>query len=117
MQGGLLTNVEVHMLLKEQKKHRIQKEISDPAVEFFHGTVSRYVESCVSKEQNTLEEVRKLIKLLDNEKLGLTEAETMQLLNACPKYQVEVHTIIEECAERLSEEQIDRIIEIFTAAS
>jgi DNA-directed RNA polymerase subunit F len=45
-------------------------------------------------------------------KLGLTEAEIMQILNNVPTTDVEIYLIIEECGERLSEEQITDLCEL-----
>lgn len=41
---------------------------------------------------------------------SLTEAELIQLANHVPTSVVEVHLIVEECAERLTDEQIESIV-------
>lgn len=93
MQGGLLTNAEVSDLLAEQRRHRVEKAISDPSVEFFHGAVTKYVELYTHKEMRTIEVASAIKKQLDAQNFGLTEAETMQLINHCPQYRVEIHMV------------------------
>lgn len=93
MQGKLLTNAEVYELLNEQKLHRTERGICDPAVEYFHSTVTYHIDSNVDKTLSSPENIVSINKMLEEEELGLTEAETMQLLNVCPSFPVEVHLV------------------------
>ena len=93
MQGGLLANTEVFELLGEQRSRRADKDITDPSVKHFHSTVRHYLEANTDEGHRSMEAAAAIKKLLDAENFGLTEAETMQLLNLCPQYQVEVHMV------------------------
>lgn len=42
----------------------------------------------------------------------LTRAELVQVLNLAPASEVEVHLIVEECEERLNEEQMDAFLQV-----
>jgi len=43
---------------------------------------------------------------------GLTRAEVLQVINLAPCSAVEVHLIVDECEERLSEEQVTQLLEV-----
>lgn len=43
---------------------------------------------------------------------GLTRAELLQVLNLAPVSEVEVHLIVEECEERLNEQQVADLIAV-----
>jgi hypothetical protein len=40
----------------------------------------------------------------------LTHAEKLQFLNHCPTELVDIHLIVEDCAGRLSEEQVEQLM-------
>lgn len=44
--------------------------------------------------------------------LGFTEGELIQIANHIPTRQVELHLVVEDCCERLNEEQISEILEV-----
>ena len=46
---------------------------------------------------------------------GLTRAETVQLVNLRPSTAVELHAIVEECAERLSDAQVAKVLALVAA--
>jgi len=48
---------------------------------------------------------------------GLTEAEVLMLLNLAPQIEAEVPIIIDQCDDRLSEEQIERLISSLHAST
>ena len=47
-----------------------------------------------------------------NARFTLVKVEQLQLLNLRPRSPVEVHMIVEDCEERLSEEQVLEVIEL-----
>ena len=47
-----------------------------------------------------------------NARFTLVKVEQLQLLNLRPRSAVEVHMVVEDCEERLSEEQVKDIIDM-----
>ena len=48
----------------------------------------------------------------NNSGFGLTDAETMQVLNLFPREQVEIHLLIEDLAERLDEDKQNQLLQV-----
>lgn len=58
------------------------------------------------------ERFQKLMEYLA--KLSLTKAEKLQVVNMLPKTQVEFYLIVEECEERFTNEQVDKVLTTIT---
>jgi len=96
--AGLVSNFELLEILR--KKHTVVNDQGrKPVVPLIEAQVIGYLESSpvANVSQKGAEEC--LARL---EKYNLTKAETLQILNLVPTTEVEVHLIVEECAERLS---------------
>lgn len=106
--GGLLSNHEVAQVLKDRG--------ADPQAGLnTRATASeKTVYSVLIKQCGGLVRARaELLKLMDELKpFGLTRAEVLQVINLAPCSAVEVHLIVDECEERLSEEQVTQLLEV-----
>lgn len=114
--AGLLSNLEVYMLLKDiragqvnkQKLHKSQHNLATITYE----TV-KYLERSPCGQQ-TPENVASFMKAMKN--FNLTKAEKLQLLNHRPTSAVEIQLMIEESEERLTEEQIYQLLSVIAAS-
>ncbi|KAK2142612.1 hypothetical protein LSH36_933g00035 [Paralvinella palmiformis] len=110
-----LSNYEVYSLLKDiQSGTNGQKK---PTKHQQHlATVSystlKYLERTPCTGQSA-EVIQNLIKAL--EPFKLTKAEKLQLLNHRPSSAVEIQLMIEESEERLTDQQIDELLDIISA--
>eukprot|EP01036_Dinobryon_divergens_P028651 gene28651-37632_t len=112
---GSLTNLEVLELIQEKRgKNSIltdgqsielqnREYIEKKAIDYIKGTTVGRIPSVHMKE---------CIKSLISLDCGLTEAEIIQIANACPQSDVEFYLIIEDCSDRLDEEKMAQIKEI-----
>lgn len=49
---------------------------------------------------------------LPSQPFALTRAELLQVINLAPCSEVEVHLIVEECEERLTQQQVTQLMEV-----
>ena len=119
--GGVLTNLEVKLLLEEQQSRRIRDEQAMPLPGARRGQagaaawqsqqhaaliseqVSTYLEttSCVRQTRESITAFMGAI-----ERFQLTTAEALSLVNTQPQSVVEIHLLVEECEERLSSDDV-----------
>jgi len=111
---GLLTNLEVMQVIGENRLRRAGAGNNSP--EFQHREeievkTASYIAATRSGQLSSeaLRECIGRIKALD---LGLTEAELLQITNLAPESDVEFYLIIEECSERLTDEQLGLVKEV-----
>ncbi|KAH7698842.1 Calcitonin gene-related peptide-receptor component protein [Aphelenchoides avenae] len=106
----ILTNVEVLELLKEAKtKVAKPKQGGSRQYNTILYEAMKYLGETPAAVQ-TPAHVKKLVKAL--EKFKLTGAEAMQIANLRPTKPIEVQLVIEECEERLTEEQVEQLCQI-----
>ena len=74
--------------------------------------VLKYIQESVATVDNSSALVRECLTALKKMELGFTEGELIQIANHIPTRQVELHLVVEDCNERLSEEQINDILEV-----
>lgn len=67
-----------------------------------------YFEKFSQVTLQTAEAVEQLMKFLLDFKL--TKAEKLQIVNLLPRTMVEFYLIVEECEDRFSEEEVERIL-------
>jgi len=107
---SLISNLEVMQLLQERKDARSQGETNSNNTKTFQNrdwiekSVLEYVKtSPVGGSDVKAKDISKLVERLRTE-YGLTNAETLQILNHLPTSLVEVHLLIEDIEKR---EQLD----------
>lgn len=110
--AGILTNFEVYELLCECREvQKIQKRSGTARprglATLIYETLKYFEQTspCVEYKIETVEDFVKATKAYK-----LTKAETVQILNSRPANAVEVQLIIEECEERLSEQQVEDLL-------
>ncbi|XP_013409009.1 DNA-directed RNA polymerase III subunit RPC9 [Lingula anatina] len=110
--ASMLSNFEIYTLLKDiQQGQHGQKKPSKQQQQL--STISyetiKYLEKTPCKHQSS-EIIADFIKAL--EPFKLSKAEKIQLLNQRPSTAVEIQLLIEESEERLTEEQIEQLLDL-----
>lgn len=107
----LITNAEVLRLLQERRKQ--QSDLPKEQRLKVLGTViyetSSYLRETPAAAQKD-EDIARFIQAVAP--LKLTAAETLQLINLRPSTAVEIQLLVEECEERLTEEQVESLVTI-----
>ncbi|XP_062522761.1 DNA-directed RNA polymerase III subunit RPC9-like [Corticium candelabrum] len=107
--AGMLSNYEVYTLLQEA-----QAKIKGPNRRLENLATIAYETNKYLTDTSCTLQTPQIIKdfLTALHPFKLTRAEKLQLLNLRPTTAVEIHSIIEECEERLSEDQVDEVMKI-----
>jgi len=112
-----LSNFEVLSFLKEEKndltKNQKKKKNKDKLLTLIVETIN-YLEPTPAgkQEEGTLQEcIEELQRLCQEENFLLTKDEFLQLVNLRPKTAVEIQLLIENSEERLTEAQVDRLLD------
>jgi len=102
---GFATNAEVKQVLEERGSDSAgDKDAGIPSERKVHAYLK---EQCVrAPAQDRLKELHEELKAFK-----LTKAEIVQIINLQPTTQVEVHLIVDDCEERLSDEQVDALLD------
>ena len=111
--SGLLTNAEVLELLEERRGTRQVAAHNNVALqdrEHVELNTVRYVKSSAARD-TTCDTVLAGLNAIRKLNLELTEGEMVQLANHVPLTEVEVYTIIEDCAERLDATKVNLLLE------
>ena len=110
--AGMLSNYEVYTLLQEAQT-KLSK-IKGPNRRLQNLATIAYETNKYLSETPCKMQSRRIIEdfLMALGPFKLTRAEKLQLLNLRPTTAVEVHLIVEECEERLTEEQVDDLIKV-----
>lgn len=113
---SLLTNSEVLQVLQERGK------AAGPSETLLLQHLSSIVQDTdrdKAEEPETLtarpfeeEEVGTLMEAVRDPPFNLTRIEILQMINLVPKSAVEVHLLVENCDERLTEDQIEDLLRL-----
>ena len=126
--AGSLTNLELVALLKRQADARsdLEKRLPLPGArrasattavawqaqqEIAEQILTHLEGSCCSSQ--TREGIQAFAAAV--QKFKLTQAEVISLINAQPGSRVEIHLIVEECEERLGEDQVGELLQLCNA--
>ena len=110
--AGLVTNFEVYQATKGSVAARSGEEGSDTSAQ-------AHIEDCTIEHLTeyidflTVGKTKEVLQKLEAYKL--TRRETLQLVNLCPTRAIEIHLVVEEIEERLSDAQIQEILDLFVA--
>ncbi|XP_043273176.1 DNA-directed RNA polymerase III subunit RPC9 isoform X1 [Venturia canescens] len=104
-----LSNYEVLEILKGLKSNKTQKSRNQLAT-ITYQTV-RCLEETPCKEQ-TPEKICSFLKAVET--FNLTKSEKLMLLNLCPKTALEIQLIVEDGEDRLSEEEVESLLQVIT---
>ncbi|OQR90948.1 hypothetical protein THRCLA_22498 [Thraustotheca clavata] len=110
---GPLTNYEVMMLVDERKQARMERKGPSSVLYAERNWIDSKVLKCLhnSSAKHLNEEMISNF-MVDIAQFELTHAEKLQFLNHCPTELVDVHLIVEDCAGRFTEDQIDTLLAI-----
>lgn len=112
--SAMLSNFEVFTLLQElqagQKSQKRTSKSNQHLATISYSTL-KYLEKMPCQFQ-TEEIISNFMKVL--EPFNLTKAEKLQMLNHRPTSAVEIQLMIEESEERLTEDQIDELLQLIT---
>ncbi|CAH0701569.1 unnamed protein product [Spodoptera exigua] len=107
--AAFLCNYEVMQILQQlkdstQKKHKREGSLATVTYETVH-----YLQDTDCKKQNP-QCIKKFLEALKNFKL--TKTEKLMMVNTPPRTELEIQLIVQESEERLSEEDVRKIIEL-----
>eukprot|EP00310_Coccolithus_braarudii_P019301 CAMPEP_0183350144 /NCGR_PEP_ID=MMETSP0164_2-20130417/17027_1 /TAXON_ID=221442 /ORGANISM="Coccolithus pelagicus ssp braarudi, Strain PLY182g" /LENGTH=140 /DNA_ID=CAMNT_0025522019 /DNA_START=51 /DNA_END=473 /DNA_ORIENTATION=+ len=125
-QDGVLTDYEVYVLLCQQAAQRAEEERKKPLLGARRtcGTGSwraqqdvrliseQVLEYLADTGATNLNRVRIEAFLAAVKPFKLTQVETIVLLNMLPRSLVEIHLVVEECEERLTEDEREMLLDL-----
>jgi len=110
--AGMISNFEVLEVLKDIKDgvsgHKKPGKNQTNLATILYSTL-KYLEKTPCNDQNR-ENIAEFMTAV--EPFKLTQAEKLQLLNQRPTTAVEIQLIVEESEERLTEEQIEELLDV-----
>ncbi|XP_076653775.1 CGRP receptor component [Halictus rubicundus] len=108
--SAYLSNYEVLDMLQNIKANKKQKMKQNQLATITYQTI-RYLEETSCKRQSP-EKIKDFLKAVESFKL--TKCEKLTLLNMCPKKPVEIQLIVEDSEDRLSDEEIESLLQVIT---
>lgn len=116
-QEALLSNVEVLHFLREERQRQFgakaqkknwSRQLSGANATILLETLTHLeTQPCAHHESEQIRDFLEAVKPFQ-----LSQSEILQIVNQVPESAVELHLLIEECEERLSEEQIENVLEL-----
>lgn len=112
---GALSDFEVLQLLQERRESRLHKSANVAYAErnWMDHKVLKFLTQAHSKcAQLTASQIQAFLQQVDHESLALTPSETLQFINHIPMELVDVHLIVEDCAGRFTDAQVEQLIRV-----
>ncbi|KAE9023711.1 hypothetical protein PR003_g11622 [Phytophthora rubi] len=113
---GSLSDFEVLSLMQERKEQRLHKSATIEYAErnwMDHKVLKFLTQSHSQCSTLSASSIQDFLKELAQAQLpALTSAEKLQFINHLPTELVDIHLIVEDCAGRFSESQVDALIRI-----
>lgn len=113
---GSLSDFEVLSLMQERKEQRLHKSATVEYAErnwMDHKVLKFLTQSHSQCSTLSASSIQDFLKELAQAQLpALTSAEKLQFINHLPTELVDIHLIVEDCAGRFSESQVDALIRI-----
>lgn len=116
----LVANIEVMQILEEKIAARKEAKKATKGGttlrqrDWIEEKVLEYLKStpCVQAAPDKMPQLVKRLRGRPKEGFGLTDAETLQVLNFMPRESVEIHLMIEELQVRMPEERQEELLEL-----
>jgi len=103
----LISNTELLILLRDEKGNN--KAYPAELMEFKKKTMQYLSTNCVAEDK--VDNIGGVVKILRKD-WSLSDKETIQILNLLPSSTVHLHLIIQNCSERFSDQDLDKILEV-----
>ncbi|XP_011164523.1 DNA-directed RNA polymerase III subunit RPC9 [Solenopsis invicta] len=108
----LLSNHEVLDILQNMKSIKSCKNKSDmtPLATISYQTIKYFTDEKMAFVKQSPQKIQEFLKAM--EPFKLTKAEKLTLLNLCPTTQLEIQLMVEESEERLTDEEVETLLQI-----
>ena len=113
----LMTNLEVMQVLSSLSPHssqRRKKRKHARHCDWIQDKVYAYLEKTPCAQVQSASQMPTLVSELKT-KFGLTNAETLQIINFMPQESVEIHLIIQDLPSRLTEERQEELLTLIAS--
>lgn len=108
--AGFLSNYEVMKHLQMIKDNTHKQQIRGGSLATVTYETLRYLKGTTDSKKQTAPGIKKYLDLLKEFKL--TKSEKLMMVNIPPKTELEIQLIVQESEERLSEEDVQKILNI-----
>lgn len=114
--AGVLTNFEVYALVSQDRAGRMRKKEGDKQLHNLRIIQSQVIRHLESRDINleSQEFIQQCFAQLKAEPYLLTSEEVLHLVNVLPKSIAEIHLLIRNCPDRLSDEQVEEVLQLIS---
>lgn len=113
-----LTNYEVYEVLQDRRRERTISSANHSESSWMNHKVQKLLSKSYFLERKfTNHIVQNVLTRIKEERFNLTSNEILQLLNHWPTALVDYHLLIDDCAGRFQQDDIDRLSTILRQAA